>query len=60
MLAKYVREGLMHRYNLYWRALVPTVEPTAGYWPDGTRFLQDIASKRQELNIPDARLVRSR
>lgn len=60
MLAKYVRESLMHRYNRYWRELVPTIKPTAGYWPDGARFLQDIATKRQELNIPDARLVRSR
>jgi hypothetical protein len=60
MLAKYLREGLMHRYNAYWRALVPDIEPTAGYWQDGTRFLQDIAAKRQELGIPDQRLVRSR
>lgn len=60
MLAKYLRESLMHRYNLYWQALVPGLVPTAGYWQDGTRFLQDIAAKRQELAIPDAKLVRSR
>jgi hypothetical protein len=60
MLAKYLRECLMHRYNLYWQALVPGIQPTAGFWQDGTRFLQDIAAKRHELNIPDARLIRSR
>lgn len=60
MLAKYLRESLMHRYNLYWKALVPGIEATAGYWQDGTRFLQDTAAKRQELSIPDARLIRSR
>jgi ribonuclease HII len=60
IVAKYLRESLMHRYNRWWTQKVPGLTPTAGYWTDGTRFLQDIAAKRQELGIPDHRLIRSR
>jgi hypothetical protein len=60
MLSKYLREALMVRFNAFWRGHLPTVEPTAGYYNDGVRFLTDIAEKRQELGIPDEQLVRSR
>ena len=60
MLAKYLRESLMHRYNVWWTQQVPGLTPTAGYWVDGTRFLQDIAARRAQLGIPDHRLIRSR
>ena len=60
MLAKYLRESLMHRYNRWWRQQMPELVPTAGYWVDGTRFLNDIAAKRAELGIEDRWLVRSR
>lgn len=60
MLAKYTREALMDRYNRWWAGQVPGLAPTAGYYNDGQRFLVDIASKRQELGIPDEQLVRSR
>ena len=36
------------------------VQPTAGYYGDGTRFLSDIDSRRKELGITDAELVRAR
>jgi hypothetical protein len=60
MLAKYLRESLMHRYNRWWASEVPGIEPTAGYWVDGNRFLQETAARRQQLGIPDCRLIRSR
>jgi hypothetical protein len=60
MLCKYVREGLMRRFNAFWRTHLPEVEPTAGYYGDGSRFLQDIEAKRKELGIPDELLIRSR
>ena len=59
MVSKYLREALMRRFNAYWRGLLPGVEPTAGYYSDGVRFLQDIEGKRKELGIGDELLVRS-
>lgn len=60
MLSKYLREALMTRFNAFWRRHLPALEPTAGYYADGVRFLGDINDKRQELGIPDELLIRSR
>jgi len=60
MLSKYLREGLMRRFNAFWQTHLPEVTPTAGYYNDGLRFLKDIDIKRRELNILDQHLVRSR
>jgi hypothetical protein len=60
MLSKYLRELLMHRFNAFWKHHLPDLAPTAGYYNDGTRFLQDIQTKRIELGITDEQLVRSR
>jgi len=42
MVAKYVRELCMDRFNRYWAARVPGLAPTAGYWSDGLRFLAEV------------------
>lgn len=60
MLCKYLREVLMRRFNAYWREQIPGVEPTAGYYSDGMRFLKDIEAKRVALGIPEEHLVRCR
>ena len=60
MLSKYLREALMRRFNAYWKELLPDVQPTAGYYGDGVRFLNDISEKRRELGISDELLIRSR
>jgi len=60
MLSKYLREALMRRFNAFWRQLLPEVQPTAGYYADGSRFLRDIDPKRRELGIPDEHLIRAR
>jgi hypothetical protein len=60
MLSKYLREGLMRRFNAFWSAQLPGLIPTAGYYGDGSRFLRDIEQKRHEMGIEDDRLVRSR
>jgi len=60
MLSKYLREALMHRFNRFWKQHLPELEPTAGYYTDGERFLRDIAAKRAELGIADEQLVRCR
>jgi hypothetical protein len=60
MLSKYLREALMRRFNAYWNRHVPDVQPTAGYYGDGVRFLHDIDAKRRELGVTDDQLIRSR
>lgn len=60
MLSKYLREMLMHRFNRFWQQHLPGLSPTAGYYTDGLRFLQDIQMKRQELGISDSEIIRSR
>ena len=60
MLSKYLREALMRRFNAYWKQMLPDVQPTAGYYGDGVRFLNDISEKRRELGISDELLIRSR
>lgn len=60
MLSKYLRELLMRRFNAYWKQHIPDLEPTAGYYTDGERFLRDIGHKRAELGVTDDDLVRCR
>ena len=60
MISKYLREGMMRRFNAYWKHHLPDVHPTAGYYGDGVRFLSDIEPKRRELGIRDEDLIRCR
>jgi ribonuclease HII len=60
MLSKYLREALMTRFNAFWKRHLPALEPTAGYYADGVRFLGDIADVRVELGITDDQLIRAR
>jgi hypothetical protein len=50
----------MRRFNAFWKQYLPEVAPTAGYYGDGQRFLQDIDAKRRELGITDELLIRCR
>lgn len=58
MLAKYVRELLMERFNAYWCGLAPTLRPTAGYYNDAQRFLADIAPLMERGEVSRDRFVR--
>jgi hypothetical protein len=60
MLAKYLREMLMHRFNGYWKSLQPDLTPTAGYWVDGQRFLRDIEPTCRSLGVDPSVLARER
>lgn len=60
MVSKYFREALMRRFNAWWRQHEPSVEPTAGYYNDGLRFLDDVAAARQRLRIRDDDLIRTK
>jgi hypothetical protein len=43
--AKFVRELAMMRFNRYWCRLVPDVRPTAGYYGDARRWLDDMGDR---------------
>jgi hypothetical protein len=60
MTAKYLRELAMRAFNEFWRAHVPELKPTAGYYRDAWRFKKDIAAKQRELGIDDHVLWRNR
>lgn len=42
MVSKYIRELLVDNMNHYFTGLLPDLKPTAGYWKDGLRFIEDL------------------
>ena len=60
MLAKYVRELLMERFNAYWCGLAPQLRPTAGYYTDARRFLSEIDPLLARGGVALERFVRAR
>jgi len=60
MAAKYLRELFMDRFRRYWRTIAPEVEPTAGYFVDGRRFLEEIQPHIGRLGIDPRALIRCR
>lgn len=58
MAAKYVREVAMHQFNAWFGRHDPALKPTAGYYTDGKRWLDDTAGLRAAIGIDDAKLVR--
>ena len=60
MVSKYVRELLMECMNGYFRAISPDLRPTAGYWTDGLRFLEDLRRSVPDLQIDTHQFVRCR
>ena len=60
MLAKYLRESLMLRFNAYWYEKLPDLKPTAGYYTDAQRFLADLDRLSAPADPPRAQFVRAR
>ena len=60
MVAKYVREVIMARFNAYWRQRTDALKPTAGYTVDARRFLADIEPLLAESGLDRRQFVRSR
>jgi len=60
MIAKYLRELLMLGFNAHWNRWLPSLRPTAGYFKDAQRFLQEIAPVIADAGIARERFVRSR
>lgn len=60
MVAKYLREVLMHQFNAFWQRHVPGLKPTQGYPVDAKRFRDQIADKAKDLAVPSDVLWRTR
>lgn len=60
MVSKYVRELLMERVNGHFARLDASLRPTAGYWKDGQRFVQEVRRRLPDLPIDGRLLIRSR
>lgn len=60
MVSKYLRELLMDCLNAYFLKLDGGLEPTAGYWQDGQRFIAELRTRLPHLVLDMNRLVRCR
>jgi len=60
MVSKYVRELLMQCINRYFLALDAGLKPTAGYWQDGLRFVDELRTRLPHIEIDRHRLIRCR
>ncbi|MFN0205345.1 MAG: hypothetical protein ACKVS6_03425 [Planctomycetota bacterium] len=59
-LAKYARELAMNRFNHYFSKIAPGVRPTAGYYTDGKRYLNEAGPALRAAGIDTAALKRNR
>ena len=58
MNAKYTRELLMQRFNLFFKGISPGTKPTAGYGSDANRWRDEIMPALKRTGIDHARLRR--
>ena len=60
MVSKYIRELLIGSMNRYFVSFHPGLRPTAGYWKDGLRFIEDLKTYLPNLQIDSNQLIRCR
>jgi ribonuclease HII len=60
MGAKYLRELMMSQFNAWFHTYDAGIKPTAGYYQDGKRWLEDTTDLRRKIGVPDERIVRQR
>lgn len=60
MVSKYLREQLMGCINSYFVEKCRQLKPTAGYWTDGKRFLNDLKQIAPEIQYDPNQLIRCR
>jgi len=60
MACKYLREVLVENINNYFLGFNPAIKPTAGYWQDGLRFIEDIKTHIPNLRFNENQLIRCR
>jgi ribonuclease HII len=60
MVSKYLRELLIDNMNRYFAGFHSNLRPTAGYWKDGLRFIEDLKTNIPHLQVDMDKLVRCR
>jgi ribonuclease HII len=60
MVSKYIRELLMGNINRYFAGFDAGLKPTAGYWKDGLRFIEEIRTTLPDVKFESTQLIRSR
>ena len=60
MVSKYLRELLMGSINRYFAGFGADLKPTAGYWKDGLRFIEDLKTKLPHVEFNSNQLIRCR
>ena len=60
MVSKYLRELLMDCMNEHFVAMSTDLKPTAGYWTDGLRFVEELRRHLPQLEIDNHKLIRCR
>jgi len=60
MVSKYLRELLIDSINRYFTGFSTNLKPTAGYWKDGLRFIEDIKTSLPDVQFDHNQLIRSR
>ena len=60
MVSKYLRELLVNNINRYFLTFCSDIKPTAGYWKDGLRFIEDLRVKIPHIRFNSNQLIRCR
>jgi len=60
MVSKYLRELLIDNINRYFVGFGADLRPTAGYWKDGLRFIQDLKTNLPHIQFDSNQLIRCR
>lgn len=60
MVSKYLREMLVCSINRYFVSFHDDLRPTAGYWKDGLRFIEDVKADLPQVSFETDQLVRCR
>jgi len=60
MTSKYLRQLLVDCINRYFIGFCSTLKPTAGYWKDGLRFIEDVKRNIPHVRFDSSQLIRCR
>lgn len=60
MVSKYLRELLVGNINRYFVGFHTDLRPTAGYWKDGLRFIEDLKRNVPHIPFDSNQLIRCR
>jgi ribonuclease HII len=60
MVSKYLRELLVYNINRYFAGHCAELKPTAGYWKDGLRFIEDLKKNIPHVQVDTNQLIRCR